>query len=545
MKRFRGMRLGALIISVVLLLGVGAAGFAANIAATNRSEQVDRASRLALSEQLQNLSRQFFLVAAKEANDFASSQNWSLTQNSASDRAKIHSFVSRATLLTYAGVLVDTQRNVLTAYAPATGLPKPNDPGFDPVVTGLLRGDPGLSSVMFSGKIPLVAIGVPILRHGFPIAVFLGFFRADTSLLQTYEETLSLGKTGRLWIADSTGRIVGSNQAALVGTLLPKIVLAQEKPGPARFVEYVRDGKRVVSVVGSMDLGGWYVSNEETASEFYGPIRSGSFHVLLAILALLVVAAMVVVVMNDLRSRALHRAFQYKGEMLANTSHELKTPITVILGCAATLGLHWRSMKGEDVDTFVSAIKRRSEDLARLVERILLAARLEAGQPIDLNPQPVNVAETLKRISEDFKSVSERHPVVLEAPPDLWTLADPTSVDQIVGLLAENAIKYSPDGGEIRIEAGLNAKDIVVRVCDHGIGISTDDQSHIFDAYYRGEHYPNAKIGGAGLGLGIARYLLERQGGHISVESKLGEGSVFEFTLPRTDSPEKEHALAG
>src|SRR4029077_14046110 len=101
------------------------------------------------------------------------------------------------------------------------------------------------------------------------------------------------------------------------------------------------------------------------------------------------------------------------------------------------------------------------------------------------NPSATDVLGSLRAITSEFKDVSPKHPVLLAAPENVWVNADPEALDQILGLLLENAIKYSPDGGEVRVSALDGPGSVQVSVSDHGVGMTPDEQEHIFDPYFR------------------------------------------------------------
>jgi signal transduction histidine kinase len=284
-------------------------------------------------------------------------------------------------------------------------------------------------------------------------------------------------------------------------------------------------------------IAGWSSITTQTAAEFFGPIRSGGLHVALALAGLLVVAAAGLFVMNHKRQTALANAYEYKGQLLANTTHELKTPLTAIRGAAVTLGMRWRTMSAEQIDQFLGIIHRRCDGLSKLIERILLGARLEAGREVGLSPAPTDVLGSLRAITSEFKDVSPRHPVLLAAPEDVWVNADPEALDQIVGLLLENAIKYSPDGGEVRVSAIDGPHAVTVSVSDHGVGMTPEEQEHIFDPYFRAARGDANRFSGVGLGLSIVRHLVQRSGGEIAVDSTPGLGTTFTFSVPKIGSP--------
>lgn len=541
MKRFK--RLAPLLVSVGLVLGIGAFGIMASAGANQKAQSIHRQDRLTLQYTLAGLANQYMRFALKDALDFASSQPWSLRPGDPGDLARLKAYVTRSALFDHGAVLVDLTQKPLSIYAKPPGLPPATDRGFRPLIAGLLAKEPGLSSVMNVGGVPVVALGVPVLAGDTPRAVFLVFFRADRSPLQTYSERLRYGKTGFGYVVDSRGGIISATNLRQVGQRLPaNPALAALAAGRRGFAEFDREGTPMVASYSPIDLGGWAVLTEQTQGEFFGPIRSRGLRVNIALVAVLIAAATGLAVLNHKRQTALRRAYEYKGELLANTTHELKTPLTAIRGAALTLGMRWRDMSPDHVEEFLGMIHKRCDALWKLVERILMGARLEAGRELPVQPAPVDVAGALRRIGSEFEEASPRHSIEVSVPPGTWVSADEQALDQILGLLTENAIKYSPDGGEVRLEAETRDGDVLIRVADPGIGMSAEEQEHIFEPYFKAQRRNSQGFGGVGLGLSIARHLVRRHGGEIWVTSKPKVGSVFSFTLPRIDPP--EHAAA-
>jgi signal transduction histidine kinase len=194
-------------------------------------------------------------------------------------------------------------------------------------------------------------------------------------------------------------------------------------------------------------------------------------------------------------------------------------------------------MSAEQIDQFLGIIHRRCDGLNKLIERILLGARLEAGREVTLSPAPTDVLGSLRAITSEFKDVSPRHPVLLVAPENVWVNADPEALDQIVGLLLENAIKYSPEGGEVSVSAIDELGAVTVAVSDHGVGMTAEELEHIFDPYFRAARGDANRFSGVGLGLSIVRHLVQRSGGEIAVDSTPGVGTTFTFSLPKIGSP--------
>lgn len=531
-------RMAPLVLTVGLVLAVGAVGLLASVSANRKAQEIHREDREFLQNQLGSLGDQFLQFAAKEVFDHGAAHEWELTPGSSADEATLRGFVEQSALFTHGAALGDLAGRPLTSFANDPGLPPADDPGYGPMVAGLLAQGPGLSSVMLVEDAPLVAMGVPIMDGRIPRAVLVAYFRTDTGPLQTYNERLLIAETGRGYMIDSEGTVVASgNEDAVGGPMPPSPAVDAVLAGRSGFAEFSRDGIPMIVSYSPVEFGGWAVLTEQRADEFFGPIRAGGFRTQVALLALLVVAASALMVLNHKRKEALARAYEYKGQLLANTTHELKTPLTAIRGAAMTLGVRWRDMEPDQVDQFLGIVHRRCDDLGTLIERILLGARLEAGQEIALAPEVHDLAGTLRRIAMEFAAVSPRHTIVADVPEVVWASYDERSLDQVLGLLVENAIKYSPDGGRITVSARQDDDGVLLGVADHGVGIDAEDLEHIFDPYFKASRGDTAVAGGVGLGLSIARHLVRRHGADLHVVSTPGDGTSFWFRLPAAEPP--------
>lgn len=223
---------------------------------------------------------------------------------------------------------------------------------------------------------------------------------------------------------------------------------------------------------------------------------------------------------------------QMKNDFLSMASHDLRTPLTAIKGYASALLRYRDKMDDATQQESLQAINSEMDRFARLLENLLHHSRIEAGY---LNPHPsaFNLKAMIQKVADVFKFSSSKHRLVLDFPdifPDAF--ADPDQVQQVLNNLISNAIKYSPTGGEIRIHGRANDGLLTIGVSDQGLGIAENDLSKIFDRYYRVASTATRSVSGTGLGLYISKQLIEAQGGKIWVESKLGKGSTFHFTLP-------------
>jgi len=227
-----------------------------------------------------------------------------------------------------------------------------------------------------------------------------------------------------------------------------------------------------------------------------------------------------------------------KDLFLATTSHELRTPITVVQGFASTLANRWDKLVDADRRGAVQTIAERAESLGRLVDQLLLGSRAGANR-LTVSHEPFDLARVLLDAAAVFRPLSDNHVVVAEIPDDLPAAhGDGAATDSIVSQLLENALKYSPDGGAITISARAepDSGQIVVTVLDEGIGIAAADLERVFDRFVQGDAGDRRRFGGIGLGLYIVRQLARAQGGEVTAARRPDGGTAMTLTLPRASA---------
>ena len=220
-----------------------------------------------------------------------------------------------------------------------------------------------------------------------------------------------------------------------------------------------------------------------------------------------------------------------KDLFLAVTSHELRTPITVVQGYASTLLTHWENITDEERRGSVERIAERTRALAALVEQLLLGSRAGLAAPAPTHVV-FDLGGLLRTAVAGFENVAHDHEFVLDIAPDVpLSMGDPSSIEIVFGQLLENAIKYSPDGGAITVSVRAEGETIIAQVCDRGLGIPAGEHSQVFERFYQvgGER---RRFGGVGLGLYIVRRLVEAHGGAVRARPRDGGGTCFEVTLP-------------
>ncbi|GAB4503470.1 MAG: ATP-binding protein [Anaerolineales bacterium] len=207
-------------------------------------------------------------------------------------------------------------------------------------------------------------------------------------------------------------------------------------------------------------------------------------------------------------------AEEIKSTFISIVSHELRTPVALIKGYASTLRRDDARWERSVVEESLSVIEEEADRLSRMIDDLLDASRLQAGG-LSLNLADVSLPALAERLAERFRTQSQKHTIVTDFPAHFPVLlADENRLAQVLSNLISNAIKYSPEGGEIRISGQVRPEQAIVCVSDQGPGIDARDLPHIFDRFYRStQAVKNTK--GAGLGLYLARAIVEAHGGRI------------------------------
>ena len=238
-----------------------------------------------------------------------------------------------------------------------------------------------------------------------------------------------------------------------------------------------------------------------------------------------------VVVLHDVTE--LRRLERVRQDFVANVSHEFKTPLTAIQGFAETL-LAGALDDPENNRRFLEIIRNHAIRLARLTNDLLKLARIEAGK-LELEFSSVGLLELIEGCTETTLLKANRKEITLEisVPPQLPPVrGDAALLRDVLQNLLDNAIQYTPARGHISVIATAGPREAVVTVADTGIGIPLADSERIFERFYRVDAARSREAGGTGLGLSIAKHIVEAHGGKLWVESTVGQGSKFSFSLP-------------
>jgi signal transduction histidine kinase len=220
-----------------------------------------------------------------------------------------------------------------------------------------------------------------------------------------------------------------------------------------------------------------------------------------------------------------------KSEFISMAAHELQTPLTAIIGYSELLLSEEVQFSPEERRDFLCYIFDKAEALGRIVRDLLDVGRVEAGHLLPLEKIFFPLGDLAQEMLGQYRKRYPRHSFEASFPPEgTLVLADRNRLTQVLENLLSNAVKYSP-GGVVRILGRKFDDHFQVSVEDHGIGMTQEQLAHVFDKFYRVDNSDTA-TSGIGLGMSIARYMVEAHGGCIWVESELGRGTAVHFTLP-------------
>jgi signal transduction histidine kinase len=230
--------------------------------------------------------------------------------------------------------------------------------------------------------------------------------------------------------------------------------------------------------------------------------------------------------------RRQRAAEQFRLELLSLASHELRAPLTSIRGYANTLVREYGRLGEATQREFLEGIASEAERLSRLVSDLLDSTQIEEGR-LRIERRAVTPNRLCEEAVRTASHPDARHVFQVEVEADLpEVLADPIRIHQALSNLLSNAMKFSAEGSEVIVGAGRRNDHVEFYVRDHGIGIPRGEQGRLFTRFHRAANAHGPAMAGAGLGLYIAKGIVEAHGGRIGVESDLGKGSRFWFTLP-------------
>ena len=241
-----------------------------------------------------------------------------------------------------------------------------------------------------------------------------------------------------------------------------------------------------------------------------------------------------VVLFHDITE--LKQLDQIRRDFVANVSHELRTPLSILRGYIEVLFDEPQTSR-EELTRILSIMERHSKRLQRLVDDLLSLAQLESSQA-ELELGVVRMDELFNNLIRDWKEKLARKnlKVIVDLPSKpLMLRADGTRLEEVLHNLLDNAVKFSPDNGQIRLRGARRGSNVVLSVADNGIGISKEHLSRIFERFYRADKARSREVGGTGLGLAIVKHIAQLHGGRVEAESELGRGTTILVVLPGND----------
>jgi signal transduction histidine kinase len=385
-------------------------------------------------------------------------------------------------------------------------------------------------------------------------------------LLACLIETVEAADAGSLWLHDSSdGRLVAKGGRGYDLTILKKLRLA---PGEAMSGKVFQTGQ--AELYSTPEATAAAMANMTLAnSEFFRAATTGLWrplsavcvplitdHTKVGVLALLNLRQPASFTQNDLAflqrvadlitlsvenfrlreeleaTHALSEANRLKAELISTLAHEMRTPLTSIKGYSTALLMEKSTFNLETHKEFLQIIDEECDVLQDLIHDLLESSIIEAGL-LRLEPQPVRLTHLVKKVIGDMAHRNSKHHVLIDFSSDFPIVdADPDRIEQVLRNLLDNAVKYSPPEGLIVVRGEVHENEVVVSVADQGEGIAPEHLNRLFEKFFRIKSGLGRHVVGSGLGLPIARTIVESHGGRIWAESSIGQGSTFYFTLP-------------
>jgi signal transduction histidine kinase len=232
---------------------------------------------------------------------------------------------------------------------------------------------------------------------------------------------------------------------------------------------------------------------------------------------------------NEMLDR-LQDSYEIQNRFVSDASHELRTPIAVIQGYANLLD-RWGKEDKAVLDESVTAIKSEAENMKNLIEQLLFLARSDKNtQKIEMSE--FQVQEIIDEVIKETKMIDSTHNIINEKNEQLKIVADKNLLKQALRIFIDNSIKYTPEGGNIKLNSYSKGRSLVIEIDDTGIGISKEDLPHIFDRFYRADKSRTKESGGTGLGLSIAKWIILKHKGSVEVQSRPHYGTKICLRIP-------------
>jgi PAS domain S-box-containing protein len=234
---------------------------------------------------------------------------------------------------------------------------------------------------------------------------------------------------------------------------------------------------------------------------------------------------------NELRQS--QQLDEHKTNFLSVASHELKTPLTSIKGYTQIASKHAENSGDSKLVSFLSKINQQTNKLDHLIGDLMDMSKIETGK-LAIVKRQVDFDSFLKDAIDSLRQVVEQHPVILLSSATVTVAIDTTRIEQVINNLVTNAAKYSESGSPIEISSYIKQQFLIVQVVDYGVGLAEENFDVIFDRFFRVKDISN-HVSGFGIGLFICAEIIKQHHGHVWVESELGKGSTFNFSLPLSD----------
>ncbi|HYH07791.1 MAG TPA: ATP-binding protein [Thermoanaerobaculia bacterium] len=337
--------------------------------------------------------------------------------------------------------------------------------------------------------------------------------------------------TDGLWVYDASGEVVDVNQAALNMFGLASRAEAEAHASFEKFELKDAEGR----LVAAADMPHARALAGETVPDYLAQAKHliSKRNLDLSIAAAPIESGGIVgavLVIRDIT--ALQELDRKKDEFLSVASHELRTPLTTIKGYTQLLAQTVNDLQPEERATYINAVLGEIERMMGLISELLDVSRIETNR-LQIHPQPIKWLQFIEGRVSAFRVQHPTRAIRFDiSAAETTVVADPDRMRQVVDNLLSNALKYSPEGSDIDVRVASDNGHVLTSVTDHGIGIPRDEIPQLFERFHRARNVSSRYYGGLGLGLYIARAIVEAHGGVIMVESEEGAGSTFTMQLP-------------
>ncbi|WP_255507934.1 cell wall metabolism sensor histidine kinase WalK [Lysinibacillus sp. BW-2-10] len=230
----------------------------------------------------------------------------------------------------------------------------------------------------------------------------------------------------------------------------------------------------------------------------------------------------------------ISNAFTRQKEFVADASHELRTPLAVLHSSIDAMEMTIEPEKDDFTGKLLTNMKQEVKRMTNLISDLLTLARSDSNI-LELRKEVFDFRQVAERVIESLSSLANKKEISirLDAPNELLAIGDPERLSQLIYILLDNAIKYTPTDGKVKLTLSQEESGLSIAMQDTGIGISSEDLHHIFERFYRADKSRSRQMGGHGLGLSIAKWIVDTHKGNIEVVSTPGEGTIFLINIPQ------------